>query len=388
MRTSQTKLVSLGLLVLGLWSLSNLTPARAEESFLDRFMDSFYSISANGKKLSEAKSKAEADRVAKGVKKLYGSSEVSGPFTRITAESITRGINQTIREQTPRTYYEVISATGSVSSKQYPTRADAEKAVAKGGRVRGPIYVYPPQAIVNPFRVPTDRQPIWEAEGNEGGRFHTRDPHVPSTSSGVTIGRGYDVGTKLSAEDRQKALAGNAAAQARMQAAKDRVIADLIAAGLPRTQAEAYAEAVGLYGQDARDYIQNHRDTLGSITPEQQLALFNRIYPQYVNSARTTVETHFGVQWADLSTTMQNALVDLNYRGDLNLIRRNLEGKTPAAGAVAIRNAIQNRDNQAFYEAMRNEAFWFPSGGNTGRWSLPRNRFDRRIQYLREALGL
>ncbi|MEX0729512.1 MAG: hypothetical protein WED00_03675 [Aquisalimonadaceae bacterium] len=32
----------------------------------------------------------------------------------------------------------------------------------------------------------------FEAEGTEGGRFHSRHLHVPSGMSGLTLGRGYD----------------------------------------------------------------------------------------------------------------------------------------------------------------------------------------------------
>ena len=36
-------------------------------------------------------------------------------------------------------------------------------------------------------------QLTFDAEGNEGGKYHSRKPHVPSNNSGLTIGRGYDM---------------------------------------------------------------------------------------------------------------------------------------------------------------------------------------------------
>ena len=36
----------------------------------------------------------------------------------------------------------------------------------------------------------------WRSEGAEGGPYHSRKLHVPSSASGLTIGRGYDLKTK------------------------------------------------------------------------------------------------------------------------------------------------------------------------------------------------
>lgn len=33
----------------------------------------------------------------------------------------------------------------------------------------------------------------FDSEGTEGGLFHSRKLHVPTFSSGLTIGRGYDM---------------------------------------------------------------------------------------------------------------------------------------------------------------------------------------------------
>src|SRR3954468_22937564 len=44
----------------------------------------------------------------------------------------------------------------------------------------------------NDFIVPRG-QITFDVEGNEGGRWHSRTPHVPSDDSGLTIGRGYDM---------------------------------------------------------------------------------------------------------------------------------------------------------------------------------------------------
>lgn len=47
---------------------------------------------------------------------------------------------------------------------------------------------------------PTKGLLTWEAEGREGGRYHSRILHVPSASSGLTVGRGYDLRERSRAE--------------------------------------------------------------------------------------------------------------------------------------------------------------------------------------------
>lgn len=40
----------------------------------------------------------------------------------------------------------------------------------------------------------------FDAEGQEGGAYHSRKPHVPDSNSGLTIGRGYDIKQKTEAK--------------------------------------------------------------------------------------------------------------------------------------------------------------------------------------------
>lgn len=63
----------------------------------------------------------------------------------------------------------------------------------------------------------------FDAEGQEGGRFHSRELHVPSGSSGVTIGRGYDMSQKSAF----------------------RIKRDLMAAGVSKEDAEKLSGAHG-----------------------------------------------------------------------------------------------------------------------------------------------
>ena len=69
----------------------------------------------------------------------------------------------------------------------------------------------------------------FDAEGSEGGQFHSRKLHVPSMVSGLTIGRGYDMKKKSPAK----------------------IIQDLTAAGIDKKDAAILSKASGLSGQSA-----------------------------------------------------------------------------------------------------------------------------------------
>ena len=55
----------------------------------------------------------------------------------------------------------------------------------------------------------------WEAEGSEGGRYHSRVLHVPSNTSGLTIGRGYDMKDRSAAEAQKDLIAAGVDAKKR-----------------------------------------------------------------------------------------------------------------------------------------------------------------------------
>jgi hypothetical protein len=125
-------------------------------------------------------------------------------------------------------------------------------------------------------------QVTFDTEGQEGGRYHSRRPHVPSGNSGVTIGRGYDMKGRK----------------------KEQIYRDLLAAGLSKAQAELYSRAAGLSGNKARAFLAEHgygrlldaarkkglkgaevnsyirANSLEPITLAQQKKLFERTYAQ------------------------------------------------------------------------------------------------------------
>ncbi len=77
----------------------------------------------------------------------------------------------------------------------------------------------------------------FRAEGQEGGFFHSRHFHVPTDSSGLTIGRGYDMKMR----------------------SKSQIRDDLQAAGLDPVRAALISQAAGRAGPAAEEFIaENH----------------------------------------------------------------------------------------------------------------------------------
>jgi hypothetical protein len=206
-------------------------------------------------------------------------------------------------------------------------------------------------------------QLTFDAEGNEGGRFHSRRAHWPGGASGVTIGRGYDLGH-------------HAASQ---------IQTDLTRAGISAGDAGRFAGAAGITGTAARDWLRSNGAGLPEITLEQQEALFGIAYGQLAgdverisgNYARTMGERtgrgrdEFEIDFARLHPAIRDVLVDLRYRGDY----------TPTTRQRVQPPAIAN-DLRALYDVMRDRAYWMEQRG------VPEDRFNRRVRFLEAALGV
>ena len=107
------------------------------------------------------------------------------------------------------------------------------KVDANGGTFKKLIAVldgiFKSVAITNPtYGVVT-----WCAEGAEGGRYHSRKLHVPSSVSGLTIGRGYDMKTKSVSV----------------------ISKDLTAAGVNVKSVAIIKSAAGIFGEAASQFI-------------------------------------------------------------------------------------------------------------------------------------
>lgn len=96
----------------------------------------------------------------------------------------------------------------------------------------------------------------FQSEGAEGGPYHSRKLHVPTDSSGLTIGRGYDLRFK----------------------SKQEILIDLTKIGLDKNNVEIISSASGLYGEAARKIINNDSLKSFEVSPLQQLKLFEISY--------------------------------------------------------------------------------------------------------------
>ncbi|MEM6269717.1 MAG: M15 family metallopeptidase [Bacteroidota bacterium] len=168
----------------------------------------------------------------------------------------------------------------------------------------------PVQKQDDPLKV--DRgQVTFDAEGNDtkNSTWYSRHIHWPGTdNSGVTIGRGYDMGNRT-----------EAGIKAHMQAA-----------GIGGQQANLLAASAGKKGASAKKYVADYRDQIGDITQEQQKKLFEIVYVEYEAKAKGRATKHGAYaqreedkpfmltpeQYDALHPTIKELLVDLTYRGD------------------------------------------------------------------------
>ncbi len=193
-------------------------------------------------------------------------------------------------------------------------------------------------------------QLTFDAEGMEQrGRYFSRNPHVPTDSSGVTLGRGYDMRDKTGAM----------------------IQADLLACGLDSTAAALFAKAAGLSGGGGKSFITQNNLSNFEITSGQQKLLFALTYQQMVSDVlricqKPDLVARYGAtDWAALPAKVRDLVVDLRYRGDYTpSSRERLQPLLVANNGAAIR------------QLMADEAYW------CGPEKVPQDRFHRRRDYL------
>lgn len=143
-------------------------------------------------------------------------------------------------------------------------------------------------------------QITFNAEGNDNSasNWFSRQLHFPGKASGVTIGRGYDMGGRTSAQ----------------------VTQDLINAGMDSGTAVAYAQGAGLHKNEAQDFVTNHKDILPPISREVQNSLFSDVtYPSYASGAQTSYERAISgkkdaTAWSDLDSKVKDVAIDFYYQ--------------------------------------------------------------------------
>ncbi len=141
----------------------------------------------------------------------------------------------------------------------------------------------------------------FDAEGNNipSSPFFSRVIHWPGNElSGVTLGRGYDMGFRTESEihDHMKN------------------------AGIAHDQATKIARAYGKKGTAAQQFVVSNKTMIGEISSEQEINLFNEIYPDYIERAivnydRWTESEPERTDWSSLDQVIRDVLVDFVYQG-------------------------------------------------------------------------
>ncbi|WP_233166510.1 pesticin C-terminus-like muramidase [Archangium sp. Cb G35] len=211
-----------------------------------------------------------------------------------------------------------------------------------------------PENFESAFKVPKG-QLTFDAEGQEErGRYFSRTPHHPTMSSGVTIGRGYDMKHRSTEE----------------------VVADLTAAGVPQADAELLAQGAKLTDQAARDFVNRPDVAAIEISQSAQKNLFNTVYDEHeqdmmrIANGPSQLEAYGQVDWENLDPAILDLAVDLRFRGDYTPLTRK-----------EVQPLIVNNDLQGLYDLFSNE------DKMVNEWNVPRDRFEQRRDYLANALA-
>ncbi|WP_413732863.1 hypothetical protein [Sodalis sp. RH20] len=143
-------------------------------------------------------------------------------------------------------------------------------------------------------------QVTFDAEGNDdpSSLYFSRQLHWPQGVSGVTLGRGYDMGGRN----------------------KKTIFAELIRAGIPADRAEIISRANLLQGVSAQQFVLKHKKECGVISREAQARLFEIVYPAYVLRAKAIYEyktARFPARtaWEALKPAIRDIAVDFVYQG-------------------------------------------------------------------------
>lgn len=172
----------------------------------------------------------------------------------------------------------------------------------------GKAWHLQPLALIGAFSTEAKADPTikegqitFDAEGNNipTSPFFSRVIHWPGNDlSGVTLGRGYDMGSRSESE----------------------IYNHMKNAGIEHDQATKIALAYGKKGSTAQQFVRDHKAGIGRITTEQEVILFNTIYPDYVERAvknynHWTANEPDRTEWSALKQVIRDVLVDFVYQG-------------------------------------------------------------------------
>lgn len=197
----------------------------------------------------------------------------------------------------------------------------------------------------------SEGQLTFDEEGKEGTAYHSRYLHHPSSASGVTLGRGYDM---------KEVSAGL-------------ITQDLFSSGVELPRAQSFAAGAGLSGQGADNFVTAEKDELGNITPGQQRRLFKIVYDRIkadvirVSNTKKVIDKYGRVNFDTLDSRILTVLVDLRFRGDYHPITQEF-----------VQRPVVDNDFNAFKASI--------SDGNNWQ-AVPMQRFEARVNYLNESFN-
>jgi hypothetical protein len=177
--------------------------------------------------------------------------------------------------------------------------------------------------------------------------YFSRKVHWPGGVSGITIGRGYDLGQRPNPES------------------------DLAAVGISEPLLGWLLGAKGLSGNAARNYLQSASPEIRKIfiTRKQQYQLFVPIYEFMksevirISDKSDAINLYGRLNWDSTNPKIQDMAIDLIYRGDYTGDSRAL-----------IQRHMTDNNLSAFSGVIGDRSKW----GN-----VPEDRFNRRVDYLR-----
>lgn len=190
-------------------------------------------------------------------------------------------------------------------------------------------------------------QRTFDAEGVETlGPYFSRSITWPGgVTSGVTIGRGYDMGFRSRAQ----------------------VVRELTLAGVSQHDSNYLSHGAGLRGTAAAVFIKEHFGHAPILTLEAQQRLFDAVTtPETINDIKRifakpdTVATYGSVDWEALPQVAQELVFDLRYRGDYTPITRR-----------RIQPILANQEWSKLPDVMNDTAYWSARG-------VPRERIASR----------
>jgi hypothetical protein len=194
----------------------------------------------------------------------------------------------------------------------------------------------------------------FDAEGQEGGPYHSRKFHWPGPGSGVTIGRGFDCKLRTKPEITES-LTRAWSPHGDCYDAK----------AIVTIQEASWIEGLGC----EKAFIAKHKDF--EITPEQQFWLFAESWREASASVmKISKKPHTEKMYGKLPDLIDpvclELVVDLRYRGDYTPTTR-----------LWIQRAFIEGNRDTLLHQMVDRSLWM---------RVPSDRFKRRVEFLKRAI--